>query len=314
MSVPAAYLGVILIWATTPLAIKWSAGDAGFLFGVTARMVIGAVLCFAILRLLRVPFPWHRGAVNAYAAAALGVFGAMMSTYWGAQFIPSGFISVLFGITPFATGIMATVWLGERFPSPVRLAGIGLGLVGLFFVFGAGLHLVGQAWLGISAVLFAALLHSASSVWIKRTGAKLHPVALNAGALSIAVPLYVLTWYAFERHLPEQLSTRALGAIVYLGVLGTALGFVLYFYVLKHLPAGVIALITLISPVLALFIGRWLNDEVIHPMVWVGTGCILTGLLLYQFGGRMLRVRHWRRFPGAVRKARDAVPGKAFQE
>ena len=41
MSVPLAYIGVIIIWSTTPLAIKWSGGDAGFLFGVTARMLIG---------------------------------------------------------------------------------------------------------------------------------------------------------------------------------------------------------------------------------------------------------------------------------
>ncbi|MGE0079709.1 MAG: DMT family transporter [Thiohalomonadaceae bacterium] len=312
MYVPAAYLGVILIWSTTPLAIKWSAMDAGFIFGVTARMVIGAVLCFVMLRLLRVEFPWGREAVRAYAAAALGVFGSMMCTYWGAQFIPSGFISVLFGLTPFATGVMATLWLGDPFPSPARLAGIGLGMLGLCFVFGAGLRLEGQAWLGVAAVLTASLLHSASAVGIKRAGAQLHPVALNAGALSIAVPLYVLTWLAFERQWPAELSARALGAIAYLGVLGTALGFVLYFYVLKHLSAGVIALITLISPVLALLIGSWLNDEAVGAMVWAGTACIVAGLLLYQFGGRRLRLRHWQ-FPAGRRKSASAG-GKVMQE
>lgn len=296
MSIPAAYLGVILIWATTPLAIKWSAVDAGFLFGVTARMTIGAVICLAMLPLLRIRFPWGRDAVRAYAAAVVGVFGSMMCTYWGAQFIPSGFISVLFGLTPFATGIMATLWLGEPFPSPARLAGIGLGMLGLCFVFSAGLHLEGQAWMGVVAVVIAALLHSASAVGIKRTGAQLHPVALNAGALCIAVPLYLLTWLLFERELPSELSTRALGAIIYLGVLGTALGFVLYFYVLKHLSAGVIALITLISPVLALLIGSWLNGEAVSAMAWAGTACILVGLLLYQFGGR--RLRHWQHLVG----------------
>ncbi|MDX1336059.1 MAG: EamA family transporter, partial [Gammaproteobacteria bacterium] len=41
MSVPAAYMGIIMIWATTPLAIKWSGESVGFLFGVSARMLIG---------------------------------------------------------------------------------------------------------------------------------------------------------------------------------------------------------------------------------------------------------------------------------
>ncbi len=37
MSVPAAYIGVILIWTMTPLAIQWSGSEPGFLFGITSR-------------------------------------------------------------------------------------------------------------------------------------------------------------------------------------------------------------------------------------------------------------------------------------
>lgn len=57
MSVPAAYLGVILIWSTTPLTIKWSGEGVGFLFGVTGRMALGAALCVALIKLLRIDFP-----------------------------------------------------------------------------------------------------------------------------------------------------------------------------------------------------------------------------------------------------------------
>ncbi|MBU2479196.1 MAG: EamA family transporter, partial [Gammaproteobacteria bacterium] len=45
MSMPAAFLGVILIWSTTPLAIQWSSEGGGFLFGVAARMWLGALFC-----------------------------------------------------------------------------------------------------------------------------------------------------------------------------------------------------------------------------------------------------------------------------
>lgn len=53
MSVPAAYLGVVLIWGTTPLAIKWSGEGVGYLFGVTGRMVIGVVLALVLVYLMR---------------------------------------------------------------------------------------------------------------------------------------------------------------------------------------------------------------------------------------------------------------------
>ena len=103
MSIPAAYLGIVLIWATTPLAIKWSGDEGGFLLGVTLRMTIGYAICLLLLWLLRIEFPWHRQARRSYLAAGLGVFGAMLSVYWGAQYIPSGLVSVLFGVLPWAS-------------------------------------------------------------------------------------------------------------------------------------------------------------------------------------------------------------------
>jgi drug/metabolite transporter (DMT)-like permease len=288
MSVQLAYLGVILIWATTPLAIKVSNQEVSFLFGVLARMAIGAALCWAVLLVLRIRLPLDTAARRTYAAAALGIFGSMLATYWGAQYITSGMVSVVFGVTPLATGIMAAAWLGERNLSPVRVSGILFGFAGLCAVFLAGARMEVGAARGIAAVFVAALLHSASAVWVKRLGSDVHAVALNAGALAIAVPLFAVMWLLFDGSLP-QAGARGWGAITYLGVLGTGLGFVLYFHILKHLSAGVISLITLVTPVLALLIGHWLNHEAIHAMVWVGTLCIIAGLLLYQWGPRLLR-------------------------
>ena len=81
MSVPAAFLGVALIWATTPLAIKWSSEGAGFLFGVAARMVLGVVVCLVLVALLSRRMRWHREALLTYLAAGIGLWGAMTSVY-----------------------------------------------------------------------------------------------------------------------------------------------------------------------------------------------------------------------------------------
>ncbi|PJA31411.1 MAG: EamA family transporter, partial [Zetaproteobacteria bacterium CG_4_9_14_3_um_filter_53_7] len=111
MSVPSAYLGVILIWSTTPLAILWSSEEVGFVFGVTSRMLIGAVLALIVATLLSSGLVWHRNARLAYMAAGLGIFGGMICAYWSSQFIPSGWISVIFGLSPIATALMARIWL-----------------------------------------------------------------------------------------------------------------------------------------------------------------------------------------------------------
>ena len=87
------YLGVIVIWSTTPLAIQWSGQEVGFLFGVAGRMVIGCVLALALVMVLRLPMAWHKQAGQTYLAAGMGIYGAMMCVYWSAQFVPSGWIS-----------------------------------------------------------------------------------------------------------------------------------------------------------------------------------------------------------------------------
>ena len=73
MSVPAAYLTVILIWSTTPLAIQWSLNGDSFLLALTARMAIGVVICFALLKILKIRMPLHRDALETYLAAGLGI-------------------------------------------------------------------------------------------------------------------------------------------------------------------------------------------------------------------------------------------------
>ncbi|MDY6979273.1 MAG: EamA family transporter, partial [Pseudomonadota bacterium] len=75
MSVPTAYIGVVLIWSTTPLAIKWSGEGAGFLFGVAARMWLGALVCVVLLTLLSRGLPREPAALKSYLAGGIGVFG-----------------------------------------------------------------------------------------------------------------------------------------------------------------------------------------------------------------------------------------------
>lgn len=284
MSIPAAYMGIILIWSTTPLAIKWSGEGPGYLFGVTGRMMIGAALCLLLALLLRVRLPWHREALRAYAAAGVGVYGAMICVYWGAQHIPSGLVSVLYGLVPITVGILAALWLGERRLTPSRLVGILAGLAGLMLIYdGNGATGTLATW-GLLAVLASVLLHSLSAVWVKRIDADLHALALTTGALLFALPCYLLTWWLLDGQWPRELPAHAVGSIVYLGVIGSGLGFILYYHVLKRIEAGRLALIPLITPLLAVLVGYLLNDEVIGPRELIGAGLVLSGLLFHELG------------------------------
>jgi len=295
MRVPAAFAAVVIIWSTTPLAIQWSSEGQGFLFGVLGRMALGALLCLIIARVMDIALPWHKKARQAYLAAAVGVYGAMLSVYWGAQFIPSGVVSVLFGLTPIITGILAAIWLEERSLTTTRVIGLMLAIAGLVVVFGASFSLGEQALYGLCAVLLSVFLHATSTVWVKQINADLSPVAVTTGALLIATPLYLITWAIFDGSAPTALTTRAFSAIVYLGVFGSALGFMLFFYLLKQMEASRASLLTLITPVLALLLGRALNDEQVGLEVWLGTGMILVGLMSHEWGELIIKRASQRR-------------------
>ncbi|MDD5391256.1 MAG: DMT family transporter [Gallionellaceae bacterium] len=284
MSVPAAYLTVILIWSTTPLAIKWSAQGAGFAFAVTSRMAIGLAVAALILVLLRMRLPLHARARKSYLAGGLGLFGAMTLTYWGAQYIHSGLVSVLFGLSPLLTGLLALLWLEEEALGARQLAGMLLGLAGLAVIFGDSGEMGGaHAVAGVAALLLAVTVYSASLVWMKRIGDDSPPLATTAGTLTVSLPLFGLVWWASGGVIPVYLPARAGAAIVYLGVFGSVLGFALYYYVIKHLETGKVALITLITPVIALLLGSLLNGEAVSARVWVGTALIGLGLTLHQW-------------------------------
>jgi len=291
MSVPSAYLGVIIIWSTTPLAILWSSEDVGFVFGLTSRMLIGAVLALIVAALLGSGLIWHRRARLAYIASAIGIYGGMISVYWAAQFIPTGWISVIFGLSPLFTALMAQLWLdGEKLTRP-RLFGMLTGLAGLAMIFASSFSLHHQAVLGVIAMLASVSIHSGSAVWIKRIKPEIPAIVMTSGGLLFAAPLFLLTWIATGADIPEEFSTRTLGAIAYLALLGSVLGFALYYYVLSQVEATKVALITLITPLVALGLGHLFNSEPMTLNIVAGSLLILSGLAMFEFSSNYGRIR-----------------------
>ena len=288
MSVPAAYVAVIIIWSTTPLAIQWSSKGWGFLFSASGRMIVGMLFCLAILALIQKRIPWHRQALLTYMAAGVGIYGAMLSVYWGAQYIPSGLVATVFGLTPVVTGIMASLILKESFGAGKWLGAL-LRVAGLIIIFQSDMGLGQDSWKGVCGILLAVTIHASSAVWMKSIDSHLPAITITTGGLLFAVPLYLLTWFVADGslHMDYLLSPAALktgAALVYLGVFGTVIGFSLYFYVLKKIETNKVALITLVTPVLALFIGHSINNEPILMSVWLGAACIILALSIYQWG------------------------------
>ncbi len=293
MSVPISYLTVILIWSTTPLAIQWSGHDVGFQFGVAARMAIGLLALVALLRLLKIEFPWHAKARRIYLISGISLYVAMSFVYWAAQHIPSGWISVVFGFSPILTSVMASLILKDQHLSGTRLLGMLTGFIGLIIIFFEGVSISTMAMLGIAATVLSATSQSLGSVLLKQQQPDFHPIAITAGAITIALPLFMMN-LLYAGGLPETIPMKSALSILYLGLVGSAIGFPVYFYLLKRLSPERVAIVTLITPVTALLLGSLLNGEHISSKVWLGTALILVGLAIYEYGKYLPHVKKWK--------------------
>jgi len=294
MNVPIAYFGVILIWSTTPLAIAWSVEAAGFVFGISSRMLLGTLLAFIFSLVMSTKIVWHRQALLAYIYVGLGIYGGMMAVYWSAQFIPSGWISLLFGFTPIFTAMMASFWLNQELLTKPRSIGMLIGLLGLILIFGSSLALDSAGMLGVLGVLCSGLIHSASAIWIKRVNAHVPAISMTVGSLLVATPLFLFSWLSTAPDFDTtwqslmQAPNYTWIAILYLALFGSVFGFSLYYYVLKHVEATKVALISLVTPVTSLLLGHLFNNEALTLNIMLGAALIIAGLAVFELGGKPL--------------------------
>lgn len=284
MLVILAYLLVVLIWTTTPLAIVWS-GETDWFFGVAARTAIGAILILPILWFYQNrQMSFDKAALKVYFFAALPILGGMTTMYWSGQYLPSGWIAVLFALTPITTGIFAYWLLPNQRIAKRQVLAIVASLIGLLVVFGPNLQteLMGYQVMAILVAILSVSFHSLGSVLVKRCGTQLPALHVVVGALWITLMGHFLIAPATLFDWPE-LMPREVYAILYAATVGSVVGFLLYFYLVRHVDAMKVALIPVITPVFALLFGHYLNGEVLTLSTWIGTALVVLGLLLYEW-------------------------------
>ena len=245
-------------------------------------MVLAAVLGWLMLLALSIRISWERDALRTYLFSQLGIVGAMLCVYSASQFIPSGLISVLFAISPLLSGGFAYVLLGEKNFSTDRILAFFISFLGLSAICLDGVVVDGEGWKGVVLLLFGVSLYSLSGVKVQQVGYQGNPLAITVGSVLMSVPFFALAWLVMDGNLPEwNWESRSPYAVIYLAVFGSLLGFCAYFFLLKVAGAAAVAMVTLLTPALALILGALVNGEVISFRIYAGTGLILCGLFLY---------------------------------
>lgn len=293
MPVQASYIFVIFIWSTTPLGIVWSSESMSPTLSVFIRMTIALVLAAFVIAFSNIRVPWHRTAFKLYSYSAIGIFGGMLLSYMAAKTVPSGVISLIFGMAPILSGLLAQRLLGEAPFTVTKVVALGLSLIGLYMICAVQIKTFNLPPLGLVYVFFAVCSFSLSGVMIKRVKLAIHPMATTFGSLALVTPLFAAFWWGIDGEFnPEVWHERSIWATVYLGVFGSLLGFLAYFHVLQKLSASTVALSTLITPAFAVALGAWLNSEKITLSLVIGAFIVILSLAIFLFGDQWISKRN----------------------
>ncbi|WP_158660981.1 DMT family transporter [Thiomicrorhabdus sp. Milos-T2] len=139
----------------------WS-GETDWFFGVASRTALGALLILPIFYWLRKePFQYDFAALKVYFFAAMPIFGGMTLMYWAGQYLPSGWVAIIFAMTPVTTGVFAYFLLPNQPLTLQKIMAVFLVLAGLLSIFipNIDLDLMHMQLMAIGVALIAVSFH-----------------------------------------------------------------------------------------------------------------------------------------------------------
>lgn len=249
------------------------------LWVTTLRVAIGAVGCWAILFLLKKPFP--RDPLLWGQLALLGViaYAIPFALFPTAQaHLASGVAAIINALTPMMTAIMSHFWPGGEKSSPRKFIGVGIGFVGAAILVSPALQHGGNSALWAVFACLGATLCYALSLNITRSYKHVEPTAFAAIALTGSAVLSAPVAFAISG-VPHITQINTVGALLAIGLLSTALTFLIMYRILPRVGATNFTTTTFIAPVSTLILGALLLGEGILPIQILGMLVIFFGLL-----------------------------------
>jgi drug/metabolite transporter (DMT)-like permease len=296
------YALLVLIWSSTWVAIKIGLEDAPALLGAGIRFAAAGVLLLGFAALRKRPLKTDK--VLAVVLGLLPFAFCYGLVYWGEQYIPSGLTAVLFGVMPLYTAVLAALLLQDEPLSARLLAGVARALAGRALAVVEGLELGSEdrAAIGAIAVVLSPLGAALGNVALKRRGARLDAIVLNGWGMLIGGALLLAGSAGSEDWGDAVWSANALGSILYLAVVGSAVAFVVLTILLREMSAQASSFIALMIPFGALIFGALIYSEPITGRAVAGAALVVAGLLAAR-GRPPAAVRR----RAAARRERDAA-------
>ena len=279
--VPVAWLTLCIVWSSTWLAIKIGLRDLPPISFVAIRFLIAIAVLIAVsigrTRLL----PLRRSEY-----VVLGITGILMFAvnytllFWAELHISSGLAAVLQATIPIF-GMFFAHWMLPDEPLRLqRLTGAIIALGGVTVICGRLLGFSGPLafWGGVTVIVGAASAAYAN-VLVKARSLQLAPAMLAAWQMTFGIaPLLILGFTIDGNPAHFHWTTTAIFCLFYLAIIGSALTFLLLYWLLPRLTVAQLQSISLITPPGAVMLGWLMGGETFPLSSLLGAALVLTGV------------------------------------
>ena len=284
------FIALCLIWGSTWYFIKISlnAGVPPF-FGVGFRFFLSGLLFFLIIFFRKESIPFNKQAIKLYLSFGLLNFALSYGiTYWATQYVYSSISSILWGLFPLFTSVMAHFMLSgddnEKLTSN-KLKALFLGFIGMVFIgSNQSIDLQSQSFLAIMVLVGAIIIAAWPSVLYKKYNDLVGPYQMNAVCQVLTGVIMLSLSYLLKEDIAQIVWTdQLLFASAYLVLFGGVISWGIYFWLYQYLSVTQVTYVAIFPPIVAIILGWIFLNEVLSAKEIIGTIFILgSSILIYR--------------------------------
>lgn len=286
-----ALIALCFLWGTTYLAIKVGveAGFPPFLYS-GLRFILAGLLVMGVAQLAGIALlPSKREFIRILVAGLFIFTGGNLFLVLAEQSVSSGLAALANAAFPLWIVIITRIWNPSEKTGWITLSGIVVGMIGQWMIFHDHLLEIGDAvnYTGLILLVWGLINGAIGSIHMKK-----YPVQLNAavtGAWQMLLSGLITTVLGVvQGEWPKLSATAAEGwwSLLYLIIAGSVLGYSLFVYALRHLPAQQVSVYAYVNPFVAVLLGYLLLHEAIAPITFYALLVTIGGVYLVRVGER----------------------------
>ena len=284
------------MWGSSYLFIKIGV-DEGLepLTLIMLRLLFGTLLLVGVVLVARPALPEHRRTYGHLVVMSLLsiVIPFWLITYGEGSGVDSSVAAILNSTVPLFTIVIAPLFLHDEHITVNRLLGLAVGFVGVIVLTGGDLGGSGTGGglsLGIVALLLSAVSYALGAVYARRNARGLSPITTALFQVVFAFTITTVLAFTIENPLTASITPAAAFSVVWLGLFGSGLAYLLFFRLLSRWGPTRTSLVAYLLPVWGIVLGVAVLDEHVDSRVLLGTALIVGGVALVnlRFGAGRL--------------------------